>query len=376
MLPFGFRKLIGKNPGCIDIHPDPHREVVRDSGRRRDRGPLRGYLDEARLAHAYAITGHKAQGMTTDRCYVLGDEAVYREWGYVALSRGRDDNTFYIVAADDQEARELGQVQVDATDPVARVQRALERSGAKHLALDTGAADPSRLDLRERSDDEVRRERDDLANIISHGPPDPTDELDRLRDQWAPIEHALTTARSELDGVRGRLDGRGLRRAERTGLQHAAVEVKSRIRGLEERLAELAPRVREVGAQHGVWREWAVRAEPELRRYLAVEAELADRGREVARSQERSPGGAIIDLVGRRPDGLVARGRWWRAVEAISTQALRWGTDAPDCAGETRLGDLDVARQRQAREVQRALAEVTRGRELSRSVERDVGPSL
>ena len=334
-----------------------------------------GYLDGGHLAHAYAITGHKAQGMTVDRCYVLGDEAVYREWGYVALSRGREHNCFYIVAADDQEALDLGQVRLDPADPVARVRRALERSGAKDLALDTGPADPSRLDLRERPDDEVRRERDALAAAIGHGPPDPTDELDRLRERWAPIEHALTTARAELDDARARLQQGGLRRPERGGLERAVLEVESRIRGLEARLAELVPRVREVGEEHRVWREWAVQAEPELRRYLTVEAELADRGREVARWEERVPG-EVVDRAGRRPDGYVARSRWRVAVEAISTHALRWGTDAPDRATAGRVRDLDLARERHAQRVERALAEVTRSRELVRSVERDLGPSL
>ncbi len=52
------------------------------------------YLAAGHLTHAYAITGHKAQGMTTDRAFVLGDESMYREWGYVAMSRGARRTTF------------------------------------------------------------------------------------------------------------------------------------------------------------------------------------------------------------------------------------------------------------------------------------------
>jgi len=36
------------------------------------------YLEAGHLTHA--ITGHEAQGMTTDRAFVLGD-SLYREWG-------------------------------------------------------------------------------------------------------------------------------------------------------------------------------------------------------------------------------------------------------------------------------------------------------
>jgi conjugative relaxase-like TrwC/TraI family protein len=335
-----------------------------------------GYLDDGRLAHAYAITGHKAQGLTADRCYVLGDAAVYREWGYVALSRGREHNAFYIVAADDPEARDVDRVPLDPVDPVSRVRRALERSGAKDMALEAGPAAAAGLDLRERSDEEARRERDALAAVIGQGPPDPTGELDRLREQWAPIEHSLIDARRELDDARVRLGGGGLRRNERALLERAAAEGEEAVRGLEARLAELTPQVREVGERHRLWREWAAGAEPQLRRYLTVEAELAERGREAARWAQRVEVGEVVDVAGRRPDGYEARSRWRRAVEAACTHALRWGTDAPEQRlpeGQSR--DLEVARERQARRVERALAEITRHRELDRSVDRDVGPS-
>jgi conjugative relaxase-like TrwC/TraI family protein len=44
------------------------------------------------LTYGYAITAHKAQGVTTDRVYVfLSDRMTSREWGYVAGSRHRDE---------------------------------------------------------------------------------------------------------------------------------------------------------------------------------------------------------------------------------------------------------------------------------------------
>ena len=38
------------------------------------------------VQHAYAITGHIAQGMTVERAFVLGTPELYREWGYTAMS--------------------------------------------------------------------------------------------------------------------------------------------------------------------------------------------------------------------------------------------------------------------------------------------------
>ena len=96
------------------------------------------YLEEGHLQHAYAITGHKAQGMTTDRSFVLGDETLFREWAYVAMSRGRTENRLYVVARDDPERAELGGQVSGPDDPLRELERALAKSRAKEMALDAG----------------------------------------------------------------------------------------------------------------------------------------------------------------------------------------------------------------------------------------------
>ena len=65
-----------------------------------DRGPnvtLPGaYLHAGHLTHAYALTIHKAQGLTCDRALVLASRALHQEAGYTALSRGRIENRLYV----------------------------------------------------------------------------------------------------------------------------------------------------------------------------------------------------------------------------------------------------------------------------------------
>ena len=61
---------------------------------------LAGTPTRRSVEHAYAITGHVAQGMTVDHAHVLGSAELYREWGYTAMSRGRQSNKLYVVAPD------------------------------------------------------------------------------------------------------------------------------------------------------------------------------------------------------------------------------------------------------------------------------------
>jgi len=59
----------------------------------------RSYLARGHLDHGYAITAHKSQGATFDQAFVLGDDRLYREAGYVALSRGRTNRLYAVDAA-------------------------------------------------------------------------------------------------------------------------------------------------------------------------------------------------------------------------------------------------------------------------------------
>jgi len=96
------------------------------------------YLAAGHVDHGYAITGHKGQGMTTGRAYVLGiREALYAEWGYVAMSRAKEETRLYLVTGASTELDHdmpPGPVQ----DAAERARWALAQSRAQHLAIDAG----------------------------------------------------------------------------------------------------------------------------------------------------------------------------------------------------------------------------------------------
>jgi hypothetical protein len=92
------------------------------------------------MQHGYAITGHVTQGSTLRRAYVLAGPGLTREWGYTALTRGREANFLYLAeeAAGDREEyapREPAEYRASAVD---RAAHALRTSGAQSLAVDSG----------------------------------------------------------------------------------------------------------------------------------------------------------------------------------------------------------------------------------------------
>jgi hypothetical protein len=104
-----------------------------------DRGPAvelsRSYLTAGNVRHAYALTGHAAQGLTVERSFVLGSgEARLQEWGYVALSRARKETRLYVTGTPHEHESHFHDV--DQNDPLTRFGRALEESAVELLAVD------------------------------------------------------------------------------------------------------------------------------------------------------------------------------------------------------------------------------------------------
>lgn len=176
------------------------------------------------VEHAYALTAHLAQGMTTDRAFVLGSETVYRQWGYVAWSRARHGTRFYVVEPEVSEEHHTAAS--SGVDRFSEVVRRLDRSEAQQAAIETigdtraAAARHARVSyleqalgrrpqglLRARRWDRASRriERfrvrygiDDGAHALG---PEPTDRMERIA--WGKASRDLDRARRSL-GLPGR----------------------------------------------------------------------------------------------------------------------------------------------------------------------------
>ena len=95
-----------------------------------------GYLDAGHVRHGYAVTIHKAQGVTCDHALLLGTDDLYQESGYVGISRGRHSNRIYAVStAPDPEAHIPAHLRT-GRDHLDVLAHSLEQSHAQQLGID------------------------------------------------------------------------------------------------------------------------------------------------------------------------------------------------------------------------------------------------
>ncbi|MGB9113260.1 MAG: AAA family ATPase, partial [Acidimicrobiales bacterium] len=116
----------------------------------------REYVRE-HLGLAYALTVHKAQGLTVDRSYALVDQRMTAAQFYVAMSRGRETNVALVCSSDDAFEDHARRPLVEAItllegvmyrDDVDRSAHEVMRAGLERVELGTHPEDEGELATR------------------------------------------------------------------------------------------------------------------------------------------------------------------------------------------------------------------------------------
>ena len=305
-----------------------HGGVVMRSDDGRDLQLPAGYLDAGWLTHGYAITAHKAQGVTVDRSYVLGSEAIYREWGYVALSRARHHTRLYLVDHRNGDRHADHGVQPRRDDPLLVLAERLQRSHAHRLAHDHGQPDsgPSHgigmttEALRQRLLATMPRPVDRQRTLVD-------DQIRQAQDRIAALREQIGACQDRLAALQ-RGTGRLTRREDIGGAHRDLQRQRGDLTAWQNRLDHLHTEHAALNAADQQRDQWADDHAPELTAYAdAAHGAQAAAARHVTITEVTAPKGT-------RPDTPTERAHWRQRLHAPAREQTR--DDIPSL-------DIDIA---------------------------------
>ncbi len=195
--------------------------------------------------HAYAITGHKSEGITVDRVFVRGGSHADQHWMYVVASRVRRRADFYLIegpaVSERDEAGILDLASPMSADPYDVAVAALGRADPQRMAIDAARETAHPL-VSTQSTKELRAERDQLAQVLATRPRAQLTSFRRTVEQRAETEQRLTAARDRQAQLESWLasHGRGVGALARRAELKAARDELTQLGLLERHLTDRA----------------------------------------------------------------------------------------------------------------------------------------
>jgi conjugative relaxase-like TrwC/TraI family protein len=300
----------GNRGVVVAVDPDAH--TMRVELRRGEITLPACYVDAGHVGHAYAMTVNKAHGLTCDRTMTLGDDQIYRELAYEALSRGRLSNHVYLPRSCIDLDQELPHARtIDSPEPMDLLEQGLRRSHAKQLALDQMATIP----LHAWTTGDLLAERDRIRGILDQAPPDRARDLEALTKSRRAAVSELKEARFDVARLDCRKRPRRERRKPDVELIHAnnhAFQAKDRLDNLDNEIAQLQ------ASQHRRRSHLAAHRADALE-LDALDSVLEDRIRSTVVRDVADPPSYITRVLGARPTDRQLDREWVKAVVAIDT---------------------------------------------------------
>ena len=273
-------------------HPDGSLAVEDLTGRGRLTLPADYVADEVTLA--YAVTVHKAQGLTVDRAVLVTDDRTTAEALYVGMTRGRHSNTALVVT-DSLDLEHLPEPTTPQELLVGALQRVSAEQSATEALRQVLAASESLAVLKPR-----------LANldaqITRECPPDRSIELQRLAHRRNQVEQHTHPGR--------------LTRAGRDDRRH--------LRSLDEQRAEL-----EAAQQHRQeWLDAHAHADAFAYRHVLAE-QVATRRAALGIAAAAEQPDHLIELLGPVPEDDRAGAGWTQFASRVEAYREEWNIE-PD----------------------------------------------
>jgi conjugative relaxase-like TrwC/TraI family protein len=267
------------------------------------------YLTRGHLAHAYASTVHKAQGLTCDATFLLAGDDLNRELGYVAMSRGRSTNHITACGPLPDLERHAPTTEPTATD---RLAAALGTSRAQQLALDLD----ERSAYASMSTAALVRDRRYRLDRIAQIPPDPIGRIGEVQAR----RDATAAALAGLGAPRRRWGRAGAEQADRRLL--LTEQVAARDRHLESLRADLDRRNRAV-----------IERAPDRAALAHIDQELDRRASHRVDAGAEDPEHYLCRTLGPRPTKPKPADAWTRAALTIERYRTTFGITSADALG-------------------------------------------
>lgn len=309
---------------AVDVGEGTVTVAVAGRGRRRGREVVvPGSYAERHLDYAYALTGYKAQGLTTDRTFSLGDDGMSAEMGYTTLSRGRVGNDLYWVVPDRAEDVAAGR------DPLDELRRGLSRSRGQRLATDSLgevaalAGAHSVAELQHQILVLGMRLRGEL-------PPDRAELIasDRVWVEMAAAELEAARRRrlAAEAGLAAEPRRRGSRRASKEAERRAAAQGED---GWERRLATRQAALAELEAGQDRRQRWVADHAADLGRYAQLQEAVTRRSADLVRAAVLRPPTWLTETLGVYPADRAGRRVWRETAREILVYRDRYNERDP-----------------------------------------------
>jgi conjugative relaxase-like TrwC/TraI family protein len=348
----------GTRAEILDV--DPERRSISISVNRREVRLPPGYVDGGHIAHGYATTIHKTQGATVDRGLLLGTDELFRERGYVGMSRGRLSNHLYLLGASPADDPAGHGPPAPIPEPTDVVRQALHRESEQRLAIDTGEP----IDLWPL--EQLVTERHRLVGVLAACPPDRSFDITAL----AARRHESMQELEPLIARQNELVDRKLKRSSvRREIRDLGEQVGALSEGLGRLDAELENARRDVASRKQFQNDHA----PDAARLDTIEQQLDHHLQIAARQIAQRPTSYHLHILGNVPEDPDHRAKWLRG--AVHLERHRLGLDDHQAHP-----DLSTPRSRTSRAEALARLEVVaipRNREpVQRAIEPDRGLDL